>query len=249
MNKHTQNKLTAQNGFTIIELMIATTILSVILLLVTAIMINIGSLYNKAINQIKVQDNVRNIADEVSQHLQLSATVPQQGIDTSNPDINVYCIGDIRYSYVKNTRIGDILGGRTYSHVLWRDTPSGGCNKTQGADLTDPTLSMGSELIAPYSRLTAFCIGSPDATGNCVFATSSPYPLSVGVAYGDNSLLCDNGFSGPPDDCSAPDVTAHMTQIFDNVINPTGQITCKGNTGDQFCATASLTTTVVNRLL
>jgi prepilin-type N-terminal cleavage/methylation domain-containing protein len=216
-------------GFTIIELMIATTVLSVILLLVTVMMISIGNLFYKGVNQARVQDDVRNITDEISQHLQLSATTPLPGTDIANPNIGVYCVGDTRYSYAKNVQIGHQLGGSglSYSHVLWRDLPSGGCVATQGANLQNPNLRGGAELIAPNSRLTDFSI-----------SIASPYTISVSVAYGDDDLLCD---TGTPGDCSSTVQSTHL-------LSPVGQINCKSTSGDQFCATASLTTTVSNRL-
>jgi prepilin-type N-terminal cleavage/methylation domain-containing protein len=233
-----RRRLTGQKGFTIIELMIATTVLSVILLLVTTMMISIGNLFYKGINQARVQDDTRNITDEIAQYLQLSGTAPLPGIDSGNPDISVYCVGDTRYSYAQRVQIGHQKAGAgpIYRHVIWRDTPSGGCDPTHGANLQSPFLSGGTELIAPNSRLTDFSISA-----------TSPYVISVGIAYGDDDLLCDNGWNAPPD-CATSGVSGHMQQIWSGLINPTGQISCKGSTGDQFCATATLTTTVANRL-
>ena len=64
IRKRTPDK---QAGFTIVELMIATAILSTILLLVTTMMINIGNLYYKGVNQARVQDGVRTLADDVGE--------------------------------------------------------------------------------------------------------------------------------------------------------------------------------------
>jgi prepilin-type N-terminal cleavage/methylation domain-containing protein len=200
-----------KKGFTIIELMIATSVLATILLMVTVMMIGIGKLYYKGINQARVQDNVRSIGDELAQHLQLSDQGPQQAGTPINVSIaghpyviNAYCIDNTRYSYIIGVQIGSI------PHVLWRDpTPSTGC--TTPAALNNPGLSGGTELIAPHSRLTDFTI-SP---------LTSPYSISVGVAYGDDDLLTLNGVN----------------------------TTCKSVTGDQFCSAAGLTTVVVQRII
>lgn len=210
------HKQTVKNhsGFTILELLVATTILSVILLIVTSVIISIGGLYSKGINQTRVQDDVRNITDEVSQQLQLSAITEQSGVDTSySVPINVYCIGNTRYSYVLDTQIGGHLdggiSGPILTDVLWRDNPTT-CQPTQAADLLAPPSDSGAELLAPNSELTAF-----NVTG------TSPYTIAVGVAYGSPTLL----------------------------INPMSiTATCQTTSGDQFCATSSLTTTVDNRL-
>lgn len=216
-----------QTGFTIIELMIATAILSTLLLVVTIIMISIGNLYYKGINQARVQDDVHSITDEVSQHLQLGGTSKPTRVTSPDGKTVVYCIGDTRYVFITGEQIGtglDTDGVTPKSqHVLWR-SPGTSCPKPPINNiLNSPFLVFiypsGTELIAPNSRLTDFCItgaGAPACT-----PSPSPYTISVGVAYGGIDLL------NPP-----------------TSTNPA----CKSSTGGQFCATASLTTTVAQRL-
>lgn len=217
----------SEKGFTIIELMIATAVLSTILLLATVIMISIGNLYYKGVNQARVQDDVHGIVDEIAQRLQLSGTsAPILVQSTPSGKISAYCIGDTRYVFVTGQKIGSGLDrdGTTplSPHVLWRDQAPAGCAAPSDNFLSTVTVASdpsGTELIAPNSRLTRFCItgaGSPTCT-----PSPSPYSISVGVAYGDIDLLN----------------------------NPASiNATCKGNIGDQFCATSSLTTAVAQRL-
>jgi prepilin-type N-terminal cleavage/methylation domain-containing protein len=219
-----QQRRLSQTGFTIIELMIATAVLSTILLLATVIMISIGNLYYKGINQARVQDDVHSIADEVSQRLQLSSTVTPIRVTSPDGKTVAYCIGDKRYVFIIGEQIGTGMDtdGTTHQsqHVLWRDKPTGCPAITTNNWLDTPTPSpSGTELIAPNSRLTSFCI-SGSVAGSCIPDTS-PYTVSIGVAYGAIDLLNNPG-----------NISA----------------TCKGNTGDQFCATASLTTAVAQRL-
>jgi prepilin-type N-terminal cleavage/methylation domain-containing protein len=224
--RYLQNRQDGERGFTIIELMIATAILATILVLLTVMMINIGKLYYKGLNQARIQGATRGIVDDVSQQLQLNGTAPLPANATiSGISMNAYCLGNIRYSYVVGTQIGtgdDITTTGTtpqIPHVLWRDTnTSGGCtplNLTQ----PDPTAtagpansSNGSELIPANSRLTNFSISA-----------SSPYTISIEIAYGNADLL-------------------------NNTTGPAGSVVCTGVAGDQFCATANLTTTVLQRL-
>ncbi|MGC1177435.1 MAG: prepilin-type N-terminal cleavage/methylation domain-containing protein [Candidatus Saccharimonadales bacterium] len=221
MRQHRSSVRSRQQGFTIVELLIATAVLSTILVLVTVMMIKIGNLYYKGVNQARVQENVRNLTDEVSQQLELNGgSVPYIHTDTEDPnthllvDPQAYCIGTTRYSFVLNKQISTsaTLGSDQTRHVLWRDSvPVGSCAALTQAQLNNQTPSSGgTELIAPNSRLTSFSI-TP---------TISPYTLSVAVAYGDTDLL--------------------------NVSS--SGAACKGSIGDQFCATASLTTGVVQRL-
>jgi len=238
------------DGFTIIELLIATTVLSVILLLVTTMMIGMGNLFYKGINQSRVQDGVRGTLDEITQQLQLSDVHPAQGTDSANSDEQVYCLGNTRYSFVYDVQIGSRYNGRNYHHILWRDTKPG-CDPTKGVKLTidDPDRvgarnagTDGAELIAPNSRLASFCVGTATTDKNsCSQTLTSPFTVSVGMAYGDDSTLCDAGTTSPLDDCSQTTTSTHL-------VNPAGQILCKTQIGDQFCATSYLSTTVANRL-
>ena len=174
-----------RKGFTIVELMIATTVLSVILVIVTVTMISIGNLYYKGINTARIQDNVRNTTDEISQQLQLSVLPPETplvnpvGVTAGALSANIYayCIGTTRYSYILNQQIGSDTTKNQVPHVLWRDsTPAGGC--TQNYGLLNAALTGGAELVAPNSRLTNFSV-----------SLSSPYSLTISEAYGDSDLL------------------------------------------------------------
>lgn len=214
-----------QRGFTIVELMIATTVLSVILLLVTAMMIGIGNLFTKGVNQARIQDNVRSISDELAQQLKFTAAPLTW---TTNPatiyvsdlsgnlhsyTMNAFCFGDTRYSFVVGLQIG--TASNQIRHVFWRDSlKAAGASACDPVDLRSNIASDGTELIAPNSRLTDLRI-----TG------SSPWSIDVGVAYGDDDLFSNPNSTGPP----AP------PQL------------CLGSAGDQFCATANLHTVAVNR--
>lgn len=181
------NAQSNQNGFTILELMIATTVFSVLLVMVSVVMISIGGLYFKGINQSRVQGSVRAIIDEVSRHLELSKYAPQTGHSIyGGIDVYAYCIGDTRYSYVIGHQIGDGV-----QHVLWRDAIDPNTCPTP-PNLVNGNVTDGVELIAPNSRLTMF----PGPTVD----TISPYDLTVGVAYGETDLL--TAPSGPGVRCT-----------------------------------------------
>ncbi|HVV25452.1 MAG TPA: prepilin-type N-terminal cleavage/methylation domain-containing protein [Candidatus Saccharimonadales bacterium] len=212
-----------ERGFTIIELMIATAVLSTIILLVTVLMINVSNLYYKGINQSRAQDNARSIVDDVASHLQLSDHSPSGPVSQTYPqhDVNAttiyaYCIDNIRYSFATGIQMGSTVGDYTLQHILWRDTISSGAGCVP-ADLTQSNPSAttggsnGAELVAAKSRLSTFSINP----------VTSPYVVTVGVAYGDDDLLNNPASTNP---------------------------LCKGGTGDQFCATARLQVTVTKRL-
>jgi prepilin-type N-terminal cleavage/methylation domain-containing protein len=178
MSRHASSQSRSQPqqaGFTILELLIATTVLSVILVMVTVVMVGIGRLYYKGINQARVQDNVRSIVDELARQVQLYDQPPMP--DTTG-NVRAYCFGATRYIYVVGQRLGTEAGQSP--QVLWRDTTTPGSCNADDATFSAP-LPQGTELIGPRSRLTAFDITCPAVTKHCV--------ITVGVAYGDDNQL------------------------------------------------------------
>lgn len=216
-----------QAGFTIVELMIATAVLSVILLMTTVVITGIGRLYYKGINQSRVQNTVRSVSDDISQKLQLASEDVQYfwpGKDTARIDANLgaYCIESTRYSFVLGVQIGQQKEGTstTYQHVLWRDVMPLGtpCEPLDLAGTDSPGGDEGQELISPNSRLTEFSVTGPTGGG-----IESPYTITTGVAYGDNDLLTgEPSFTGP-------------------------DVKCKSDIGGQFCAASRLSTIAVKR--
>lgn len=222
---------TTEKGFTIVELMIATAVLSTLLLIVTLIITSIGNLYYKGVNLSRIQDDARNITNQVAQDLELNnsfdscltAAPCAGGIGTTQ----AYCVGNVRYTFVIGKQLGTNTGQS--HHVLWRDTnpsPGGACGPV--GSFPNPT-SNGSELMAPSSRLTKFTI-----------IGTSPYDVTLDIAYGDDDLLCSPSVSGS---CQSTGTMAPSGFTK-------GDLLCKGlsKTSSSFCATAGLTTTVVQRL-
>ncbi len=224
---------TTSSGFTIIELMISITVLSVILLMASVIIINVGHLFYKGVSTSRIQDNTRSIADDIAQRLQYTDQVPNTGAGSG---YMAYCIGETRFTYVLFKQIVTDT-----PHVLWRDTlPSGTSSCVPAALNVNPPSSdpKGVELITSNARLTNFSI-----------SLSSPYTVNVSLAYGDNDLICDNGQAG---DCSYIQGESPWIQSLiagGGALAAKGQITCKGqDVGQQFCATSNLSITVSQRL-
>lgn len=178
-----------QAGFTIIELMIATTVLSVMLVLVTFMMINIGKLYYKGMSQAKAQQTARSIVSDVASHLELNDQDPTTATGTSGEasaaglTFQAYCIGETRYTYVLDRQIG--TDPTQIRHVLWRDkTPDDGCSHAF-PDLALATPSPGgTELMTDRGRLAAFSVG-----------LSSPHEIQILVALGEDGLFIDTGIN------------------------------------------------------
>lgn len=208
--------------------MIATSVLSMVLIMVTFLMINIGNLYYKGINQSQVQGDVRSISDDISQQLKTSKQFSAGSTSVAGLAEQAYCIGTVRYSFALGRMVGtstDTDGSPQVPHALWRDTnTSGGCVPL---DLTqpNPTVSAppgasapgsGTDMISANYRLTALTVTPFNPVTN-----ASPFTVSIEVAYGNIDLLNGNTGLG---------------------------VRCKGGIGDKFCSTANLTTTVQQRM-
>lgn len=165
-----------EQGFTIIELMIALSIISVILVISTVVLINLGLLYTKGNNQANTQNTARNIVNELASQLELGSADPIIGA-------NVICMGSQRYSFATNVELSSSNTG----HALWRDTMKSSATCAAVTDMTNPGTDLlaipgsGAELLSPQMELTDFSITQP-ATPN------GTYIIKVTVAYGDPTL-------------------------------------------------------------
>jgi prepilin-type N-terminal cleavage/methylation domain-containing protein len=230
-----------QQGFTIVELLVATAVFSTILVLVTIMMTSIGNLYQKGINQARVQDAVRTITGDVSQHLELSSGNRLDNASNGTATPGTFCIGNTRYTYVIGKKLNSINDSTNSTHVLWRDDPgtTASCPAVN-LDVAQPHSPSpqpgtdGVELMPPNTRLIKFEILGPN----------SPFAFSIGIAYGDNELLCS------PADATTCSGSKSMTGLvpvpWNDFIN--GDLLCKGSAGDQFCSTAIADTNIVQRI-
>jgi prepilin-type N-terminal cleavage/methylation domain-containing protein len=195
-------------GFTIVELMVATAVFSMVLLVLTAGVLDFTHQYYKGITSNNTQNVARTIANQVAQDLQFSA-----GGYSAGP--GYFCTANNVYSYTLGAEVGSGTDGLVVA-------PSGASCTPPGT----PTNLLNSvtgarELLSPKMRLAALSITNP--TGNL-------YTVSVKVIYGDNDLLT------PVPDGHTDWATAGPS------------IQCSGTTGDDFCATSELTTTVDQRV-
>lgn len=240
---------TSQSGFTILELMVATVVLSVVLLISTMAIMGVNRLYYKGQNAIHTNDTARNILQDVSKQIEFGAQTPNLAASPAispcpaapNPALSLwcsstaqgkvyaYCIDTTRYSFALNTQYIDGT-----NHVLWEDTiaPSDVTNCrplnvfSLSAGVPQTTSGAvagtnGKELLLPNMRLTGFEIQQNTATG--------AYNVTVDVVYGSDDLLT----AIPPADANHPTIDLRE---------------CKSTIGDQFCAVSELQTSAMRRL-
>lgn len=216
---------TQQHGFTLIELMIATTVFSVILLGSTTAVIQIGRMYYKGVVTSKTQEIARRTIDDIARTIQfndaqifepLPVDYMATGISDGTVTVRAVCIGTTRYSYVLNAQVDrqNDFNKHRLRHALWQDTvddPSLCGNNMPDLSQEQPSPD-GRELLGRFMRLQKLEVKHDE----------DPTALSVGIIYGDDDLLL-------------PDAT-----------NPTN---CRGAIqGAQWCSVSTLTTQVRQRI-
>ncbi len=208
-----------KNGFTLVELMIAVTVFSVLLILSAASLTQISRLYYKAVIATKTQNVSRTIMNDIAQAFQFSSgNMTNVGVPDGN-GLRRICIGNVRYTYALNKQINS-----SNKHALWRDkvASSGSCdalNIYDNSEIANSAASAGgTELLESGMRLKSISIG-----GNNLIPEIKN--INIAVIYGDDDLI---NFSD-----------SAKTQPVD----------CKGGvTGSQWCAFSRLYTQVFSRV-
>ncbi|MBP7807566.1 prepilin-type N-terminal cleavage/methylation domain-containing protein [Candidatus Saccharibacteria bacterium] len=224
-----------QKGFTLIELMIASSVFAVVLLGAAAALVQVSRLYYKGLISSQTQGVARTTIDEVSRAIQFSGEEvvnvgPEvKGMSPNTIEVRAVCVGTNRYTYAVNAQVNDAAttytgssAGRNIPHALWKDTvtsPSE-CDPDPDSDsqddlpdLTSNSLSNGRELLEQNMRLKSFVVNS---------VANNLYGVSIGIIYGADELLL-------------PDAS-----------NPAS---CVGSVvGGQWCAVSELSTQVFKRI-
>lgn len=169
-------------GFTIIELMIATSVFSVILVLTMAALLQIGRNYYQGVIKAQTQEVARSVGQNISESIQFSGGPIIVPI-TPNSATQGFCIDNKRFSYIPNKKLVDNspLPNETL-HALVVDSVSGCSTATQAQDLTTNTNLQGKELISPNMRVL---ISPP----TLISGSTNLWQLGVTVIYGDDDLL------------------------------------------------------------
>jgi prepilin-type N-terminal cleavage/methylation domain-containing protein len=149
-----------QSGFTIVELMIATTVFSVILLLCTYGLIQIGRNYYKGSIVSRTQNVTRAVLDDVTQSITYGASAPSpEAISFTPGDTSEVCIGNKKY----------VVKDQEFS--VSRAT--GDCSSVTGHTTQEQNL------IAENMHVREFSI---------VQQTDSAYTVKIKVSFGETDL-------------------------------------------------------------
>lgn len=164
------DKRNNQQGFTIVEFMIATTIFSLVLLVFTFSIVHISKIYQRSINTSRTQAVARNIVDNISQSLRYSGGPVTTGTAGSTM---ARCMGVTKQflyitGVVRKTKDNSIMSTRQI-------------NDPDCTAIDIQTTLVGEQLIPINMRLANLDIHQ---IGN-----SSLWSVSVKVVYGDDDVL------------------------------------------------------------
>jgi prepilin-type N-terminal cleavage/methylation domain-containing protein len=190
MKTHLSN--TRRNkGFTVIELLIATAVFSVVLLVFLSAFLRISELFYKGVNLSNTQETSRNVVQSIADDIQFYHDPPTIGY-------NYFCIGGHRYTYNKGVQY---VPGRTFGIVKENVTscsPPGG--SPSGQELLDPGMQL--------NNMALSCTGNQCTVAvNIVFYSNDPSVLAPSA-------------TDPNAHCTGPDVSTQYcaTAVYTRTI-------------------------------
>lgn len=167
-------KQAIQEGFTIVELMIATLVFSIILLVITVGVIHFTNAYYKGVNSSTTQNTARSVIDAVSQAIEFGG-----GYFSSGP--TTYCIGNLQFDYVLGSELESAPAGTQTKNALYQSPGNGSsCSALAGNLKTGVNVPNGKELLGANMRISKFVITQ---------LPNKQFSIDVRVAYGDDGLL------------------------------------------------------------
>lgn len=173
-----------QEAFTIIELLIASAVFSVVILGASAAVIQMSRLYYKGIISSQTQTTARNLIDSISRPIQYEGDAVTSVVLGAN-GYNVFCVGPDRYTF------SDKQQGKDIKHAMWKDkatATAGGCG--EGPNLSGSITTGGVNMLSDNMRIHNVTVGK------AIYAPEQLWNIEVTIIYGDNDMT-DNSVSPP----------------------------------------------------
>lgn len=169
-----------KRGFTVMELMIATMVFGVVLLVVTSAILQFTRVYYKGITETNVQDTTRSIVDTISQGIQFNGGNVTTTVASPTPGISyAFCVGNLQYSYTTGYMLAESPTGAQTYHALVANNVAG-CTSSSPPQNVRSAGATGRELLAPNMRIAKLQVTS---------VSTNVYKVSVRVVYGDDGIL------------------------------------------------------------
>ena len=207
-------------GFTIVELLVATVVFGVVLLVITVAILQFSRVYYKGVTESNTQEAARAVVDRIAQSIQFNGGIvtvtPPRPAGAGNPAApQAFCVGNQQYTYVVGRQLVDsapVAGQNQSWHTLVvRDLA--GCTAASPTPPMNTAATTGQELLSPGMRLAKMKVES--LGGNL-------YKVSVRVVAGIKELVFND------------DAETARCETFQS--------------GTQFCAVADISTVVTKRI-
>jgi prepilin-type N-terminal cleavage/methylation domain-containing protein len=217
----------SQTGFTIIELMIATIIFAVVLMVIIASFMQVGRMFYKGVSLANTNEAARTLVDDISNDLKLNKQ--PVGISTAGTK-KYFCAGHHRYTFVLAGGSGSKVSSDDIDLDYLRnpfnmragivqDDTNGGCSPPASSD------SPGRQILGPDMQLNDLDF-TPGFNG--VFIHTHI------VFYGVDDTVFDTNISSFKNSSTQPSNSSHAPDAF-----------CSGDLlSTQFCAAADIKTTI-----
>lgn len=202
---------TSVQGFTVIELLVATAVFGVVLLVVTVAILQFTRVYYRGVTGSNTQEIARTVVDQISQAIQFNGGPVTQTVASPAPGGSyAFCVGNQQYSYAVGAQLADSPApGQTRHALVVRE--AAGCTSSTPAQNMQGAAIVGRELLAPNMRLSRLQITN---------IGPGLYKISIRVVFGDDDLLnnptssnaaCKNQ-PGSTQFCAASDITTIVTK-------------------------------------
>lgn len=190
------------NGFTIVELLIAISVFSTLLIIIVYSFIYGLDTFIKDQIVSNTQETTRSIEQNITQNLSLTpigsytpikSTTTTIKSTTTNTTTNVtsqgFCIGDYRYSYILDQQLTSNIGG------LVQDTVAG-CSSTDFAiDLSNKKnlTSSSRQLLGDNMQISQLNISPIDNTNGFILTIEIDYGSNFNSGSNDYTYSCPSG--------------------------------------------------------
>ncbi|HEX8762819.1 MAG TPA: prepilin-type N-terminal cleavage/methylation domain-containing protein [Candidatus Saccharimonadales bacterium] len=216
-------KIRSEKGFTVTELMIATAVFGVLLLVIATAILQLTRVYYKGVTEAKLQSTARSLVDGIAQSIQFSGQDVTSTAVSPTPGTNyAFCVGNSLYSYTTGYSVSQTAGANEAFHgIVVSDEP--GCESTTAPQDVKGTPSLnGRELLEPNMRVARLDITS---------VGGDYYRISVRLIYGDDEVVFNPASPGDATGFRSPNAACRSIRV-----------------GAQFCAVADITANVTKRV-
>ena len=119
-----KTKVNKSKGFTIIELLIATTVFSIILVGLLSVFVQISRMYYKGINMSNTQNATRTITQDLVDDIRFGSSAPNAAGASGGTASGYFCVGTHRYTYYLGQQVGAVQLAGMFRETVANTCPS-----------------------------------------------------------------------------------------------------------------------------